>query len=85
MYERRFRTTIYHVIALRDLRLFTYPEISLYNHSYFEDRINYVYFLYVLKGLIKMPHVQIIEKVLTFIYFNEDFFSGKHRLQVWIH
>ena len=54
----------------------------MYNHSYFEDRVNYVYFLYVLKQLIKMPHVQIIEKIITFIYFNEDFFNGKHRYQV---
>lgn len=84
-YERRFRTTIFHVLQLASLRLYRYPEISAYNHSYFEDRINYVYFLYVLKGLIKMPHVQIIEKVLSFIYFNEDFFNGKHRLQVLLH
>ena len=82
LYERRFKTTVYHIIKLHDIHLFKYPEISQYNHGYFEDKINYVYFLYVLKGLIKMPHVQLIQKILSFIYYNEDFFNGKHRLQV---
>ena len=81
-YDRQFKVTIYRIIPLNELRLFAYPEISQYNHMEFEEKNNYVYFLYVLKGLIRMPHLQILEKVITFVYFNEDFFSGKHRLMV---
>ena len=81
-YDRRFRTTIYRILHLNELRLFPYPEICLYNHKMFEAKINYVYLVYVLKGLMKMPHVQILEKVLVFIYYNEDFFNGEHRLMV---
>ena len=29
-----------------------------------------------------MPHLQILEKVITFVYMNEDFFNGEHRLMV---
>ena len=83
-YDRRFRTTIYRILRLDELRLFPCPEISQYNHKMFEAKINYVYLIYVLKGLIKMPHVQILEKVLVFIYSNEDFFNGEHRLMVGI-
>lgn len=81
-YDRQFKVTIYRIIPLNELRLFAYPEISQYNHMEFEEKNNYVYFLYVLKGLIRMPHLQILEKVITFVYFNEDFFNGKHRLMV---
>lgn len=81
-YERRFKTTVFHVVRPSQLQAFSYPEISPYNHAEFEEKINYVYFVYALKGLIKMPHVQILQKVITFIYCNEDFFNGKHRLTV---
>lgn len=81
-YDRQFKVTIFRIIPLNELRLFAYPEISQYNHMEFEEKNNYVYFLYVLKGLIRMPHLQILEKVITFVYFNEDFFNGKHRLMV---
>ncbi len=81
-YDRRFRTTIFRIVPLAEMHLFAYPEVSRYNHMLFESRINYVYFLYVLQGLIRMPHIQILEKVITFIYFNEDFFNGEHRLMV---
>lgn len=82
-YDRRFRTTIFRIVPLPEMRLFAYPEVSLYSHMLFESRINYVYFLYVLQGLIRMPHIQILEKVITFIYFNEDFFNGEHRLMLY--
>lgn len=62
--------------------LFAYPEISQFNHKVFEDHVNYVYLLYVLKGLLKSSHLQTIEKVLAFVYYHEDFFNGKHRLMV---
>lgn len=82
LYDRQFRVTIYHITPLSQLRLFPFPEISPYNHMEFEAKSNYVYFLYVLKGLIRMPHLQILEKVITFVYMNEDFFNGEHRLMV---
>ncbi|KAK8824201.1 hypothetical protein WA556_003525 [Blastocystis sp. ATCC 50177/Nand II] len=83
LYDRQFRVTIYHITPLSQLRLFPFPEISPYNHMEFEAKSNYVYFLYVLKGLIRMPHLQILEKVITFVYMNEDFFNGEHRLMLY--
>ena len=83
-YDRRFRTTIYHIIPQAKLSLYPYPEISPYSHSLFEDRVNYVYIIYVLKALIKSSHLQIIEKVLTFIYYHQDFFNGNHRKMVGV-
>lgn len=79
-YERRFRTTLFHVIQPQQLQHFAYPEISPYNHGEFEDKLNYVYLIYALKQLIAMPHLQILQKVITFLYYNEDFFNGAHRL-----
>ena len=81
-YERRFRTTLFHVLQPQQLHPFAYPEISPYNHGEFEDKLNYVYLIYVLKQLITMPHLQILQKVITFLYYNEDFFNGAHRLLV---
>lgn len=81
-YDRRFRTTIYHIIPHNELALFEYPEISAYSHKLFEDHVNYVYLVYVLKGLLKSSHLQVLEKALTFIYYHVDFFNGSHRLLV---
>lgn len=81
-YDRRFRTTIYHIIPRNQLALFEYPEISAYSHKLFEDHVNYVYLIYVLKGLLKSSHLQVLEKALTFIYYHVDFFNGSHRLLV---
>ena len=81
-YERRFKTTLFHVLRAEQLRVFAYPEISPFNHAEFEDKLNYVYLVYALRQLIAMPHLQILQKVLTFLYYNEDFFNGAHRLLV---
>ena len=81
-YDRRFRTTLFRLTPLAELRLFAWPEVSRTNHMLFENQVNYVYLCYVLRELLRMPHVQILEKILTFVYLNEDFFNGDHRYQV---
>ena len=81
-YDRRFHTTLFRLTPLQELRPFAWPEVSRTNHMLFENQVNYVYLCYVLRELLRMPHVQILEKILTFVYLNEDFFNGDHRYQV---
>lgn len=81
-YERRFRTTLYHVVAQQQLAHFAFPEVSLFNHAAFEAELNYCYLFFVFKRLLSSAHAQILQKALAFLYENYDFFNGAHRLQV---
>ena len=81
-YERRFRTTVYHIVEQNRLNLYPFPEISLFDDFCFESRTNYCYLHYVFKQLLKSSHAQVLLKALVFLYENYDFFNGDHRLQV---